>query len=146
MVEARERHRSPRCLCGPPGRSVVRHRQPGALSPIAWPRALGLAAVGVVALYVVLAAWRVHGDTWNGLGLNSPLGFAGFWARSGTWSRLGSAALVLAIPLLVAAVGWDSLPDSPRRQADVAPERTRRLTEPPWRQAGSLITALAFGR
>jgi len=117
---------------------------PAPLSPIAWPRALGLAAVGVVALYVVLAAWRVHGDTWNGLGLNSPLGFAGFWARSGTWSRLGSAALVLAIPLLVAAVGWDSL--LIRLGVRLTwPGAYSRLTEPPWRQAGSLITALAFG-
>jgi hypothetical protein len=117
---------------------------PTPLNPIAWPRALGFAAVGVVALYVILAARSVHGDSWNGLGLDGPRESARFWVRSGAAFRIGSAALVLAIPLLVAVVGWDSL--LIRLGVRLTwPGAYSRLIDSPWRQAGSLIAALAFG-
>jgi hypothetical protein len=115
--------------------------QPGG---VPWPRAAGLTAVVLTAVYVITIAPRIHGDGWHGLGLARPHEFAAVWARSGWASRLGATALVVALPLLVVAVGWDSL--LVRLGIRLTwPDVYARLIADPWRQIGSVGTAIAIG-
>ena len=66
-----------------------------------------------------------------------------FWAQATPASRVGAVALVLAIPLLVVAVGWDSL--LIRLGIRLTwPDVYARLIAAPWRQIGSLATAIAI--
>ncbi len=108
-----------------------------------WPRALGLAVAAAVAVYVIAVAPRVHGDGWRGLGLAQPFEFTAFWAQATPASRVGTVALVLAVPLLIVAVGWDAL--LIRLGIRLTwPDVYARWTAAPWREIGSLGTAVAI--
>jgi len=114
--------------------------QPGT---IAWPRAIGLAVAAAVAVYIIAVAPRIHGDGWRGLGLAQPFEFTAFWAQATPASRVGAVALALAVPLLIVAVGWDAL--LVRLGIRLTwPDVYARLIAAPWRQIGSLGTAMAI--
>lgn len=110
----------------------------------AWPRAVGLALAVILGLWVIVVAPRVHGDSRQGRGLPQPREFATIRAQSGLASRLGAGALVLAIPLLLVAVGWDSM--LIRLGIRLTwPGVYARLITAPWRQAGTMAAAIAIG-
>lgn len=121
--------------------SGIASRQPAA-APL--PRPLGLAVIIAVALYVIAAAPLVHGDSWHGLGLPKPFELVAVWRRSGTARRMAMAALAVAVPLIVAAAGWDSLLVRLGVRAEW-PRAYARLIEPPWRQAGTAAAVIALG-
>lgn len=109
-----------------------------------WLRATGLALAGLVATYVIVVAPWVHDDGWHGRGLARPLELFAIWPQQSPKFRLAGTALILALPILLAWVGWSSL--LIRLGIRLTwPEVYDQLSDTPWSTVGTAATAVVFG-
>lgn len=109
-----------------------------------WLRVTGLTLAGLVGFYAIVVAPWVHDDDWHGRGVSRPLELSALWPQYSRARRVGAVLLVLAIPVLLVGVNWDSL--LVRLGIRLTwPDLYGRLTVTPWRQLGTAGTAIGVG-